>query len=71
MVPQATAYGHLETMETYKDQMCQPDKTWCKEIESMGMVKYEEKLLAYCWQLYPQYYYNQRTVTTGRLSILY
>lgn len=47
MVSQATANGHLGTMETDKDQICQPDKTWREEIESEGMVKYQKKPLAY------------------------
>ena len=71
MVPQATANGHLETMETDKDQIYQSDKTWCKEIEGVGMVKYKEKLLAYSGQLYLKYHHNQREVATSRLCILY
>ena len=71
MVSQATANGHLETMETDKDQIYQSDKARHEESESVGMVKYKEKLLAYCRQLYPKYDHNQRTVTTSRLFILY
>ena len=71
MVSQATANGYLETMETDKDQIYQSDKTRHEETESVGMVKYKEKLLAYCGQLYSKYDHNQRTVTTSRLCILY
>ncbi|GAB1406007.1 hypothetical protein MASR1M74_31900 [Lentimicrobium sp.] len=35
MVPQATANGYLETMETDKDQICQPDKTRHEKTESV------------------------------------
>lgn len=63
MVPQATANGYLETMETDKDQICQPDKTRHEKTESVGMVKHKEKLLAYCGRLI-----LSTTITNERLQ---
>ena len=47
MVQETHQDGHLETMETYKNQTGESTKTWSEEIQGLGVGKHKERLLAY------------------------
>jgi hypothetical protein len=47
MVSAQVADGHMETMETYKDQISQPDKVRYQEIESLGIRQHKKWLPAH------------------------
>ena len=53
MVQEANQDGHLETMETDKDQTDESCQAGGEEIQSLGVGKYKKGLLVHCQQLYP------------------